>query len=66
MGNAAFNKKIFFTNQLYLNLRTKLVKYVWNIAWYGAETWTVRKVDKKYVNNFEIWCWRRMEMINWT
>jgi hypothetical protein len=33
---------------------------------YGAETWTRRKVDQKYVGSFEMWCWRRREEINWT
>jgi hypothetical protein len=28
---------------------------------YGAETWTLRKADQKYLESFEIWCWRRME-----
>jgi replicative superfamily II helicase len=31
---------------------------------YGAETWTLRKVDQKYLETFEMWCWRRME-ISW-
>jgi hypothetical protein len=33
---------------------------------YGAETWTFRKVDQKYLESFEMWCWRRMEKISWT
>jgi hypothetical protein len=33
---------------------------------YGAETWTLRPVDQKHLENFEIWCWRRMEKISWT
>jgi hypothetical protein len=33
---------------------------------YGAETWTLRKVDQKYLKSFEMWCWRRMEKISWT
>jgi hypothetical protein len=36
------------------------------IALYGAETWTLSKVDQKYVKSFEMWCWRRMEKISWT
>jgi hypothetical protein len=32
---------------------------------YGAETWTLRKVDQKYLESFEMWCWRRMEKISW-
>jgi hypothetical protein len=33
---------------------------------YGAETWTLRKVDHKYLESFEMWRWRRMEKISWT
>jgi hypothetical protein len=45
--STAFNKKKnLFTSKLELNLRKKLVKcYIWSIALYGAETWTLRKVD---------------------
>jgi hypothetical protein len=65
MAKAALNKKTLFTRKLDLNLWKKLVKcYIWSIALYGAETWTRRK-DQKYLESFEIWCWRRME-ISWT
>jgi len=33
---------------------------------YGAETWTLRAVDQKHLEIFEMWCWRRMENISWT
>jgi hypothetical protein len=48
MAKAAFNKKkTLFTSKLDLNLRKNLIKcYIWSIALYGAETWTVRAVDK--------------------
>jgi hypothetical protein len=50
-----------------LELRKKLVKCcVWSIALYSAETWTLRTVDQKHVESFEMWCWRRMEKISWT
>jgi hypothetical protein len=50
-----------------LELRKKLVKcYIWSIALYGAETWTLRAVDQKYLESFEMWCWRRMEKVIWT
>jgi hypothetical protein len=50
-----------------LELRKKLVKwYVWNVALYGAETWTLRAVDQKQLESCEMWCWRRMEKISWT
>jgi hypothetical protein len=31
-----------------------------------AETSTARKVDQKYLESFEMWCWRKMEKISWT
>ena len=45
----AFNKiKTLFTGTLDLNLRKNLVKcYIWSMALYGAETGTLRAVDKK-------------------
>ena len=50
-----------------LNLRKKLVKcYIWSMALYRAETWTLRAADQKYLESFEMWRWRRMEKINWT
>jgi hypothetical protein len=68
MEKAAFNKKKnLFTSNLDLNLRKKLVKcYIWSIALYGAETWTLRKMDQNYLESFEMWCWGRMEKIIWT
>jgi len=36
------------------------------MAFYGAETWTLRATDQKYLERFEMWCWRRMEKIRWT
>ena len=68
MAKAAFNKKRApFTCTLDLKLRKKLVKrYIWSIALYGAETWTLQATDQKRLERFEMWCWRRMEKISWT
>jgi len=67
MAKAAFSKKNLFTSKLDLNLRKRLVRcYVWSIALYGAETWTLRKTDQKQLESLEMWCWRRMEKISWT
>jgi len=67
MATAAFsNKRIPFTSKLGLNLRNKLVKcYVWRTTCYGAENWTLRNVDQKYLESFGMSCWRRLEII-WT
>ena len=36
------------------------------MALHGAENWTLRAADQKYLESFEMWCWRRMEKISWT
>ena len=61
MAKAAFNeKKTLFTSKLDLNLRKKLVNsYIWSMALYGAETRTLRVADQKYLESFDMWCWRR-------
>jgi hypothetical protein len=68
MAKVAFNKnKALFTTTLDLELRKKLVKcYVWGIALYGAETWTLRAVDQKQLESFEMLCWRKIKKISWT
>jgi len=57
MAKTAFSKKkTFFTSKLDLNLRNKLIKcYIWSMALYGAETWTLRAADQKYLESFEMW-----------
>jgi hypothetical protein len=65
MAKAAFDKKkTLFTSKLALNLRKKLVKlYIWSIALYGAETWTLRKADQKYLKVLKCCAgeeWRRI------
>jgi hypothetical protein len=55
---------MLFIYKLDLNLGKKLVKCsVWSIALYGAQIWTLRKVDQKYVGSFEMWCWRSVEVM---
>ena len=38
---------------------------MWSVALYGAETWTLRKKERNYLEAFEMWCWRRMEKISY-
>jgi len=42
-------------SKLDFKLRNKIVKcYIWSTASHGAETWKYRKVDQKYLENFEM------------
>jgi hypothetical protein len=67
MAKAAFSKtRAFFTSKMDLELRKKLVKcYIWCVALYGAETWTLRAGDQKHLESFEMLCWRMMGKISW-
>jgi len=67
MVKPAFNKKkALFTSKVELNLRQKLVKcYIWSRVLCDAVMWTLQKVDQKYLESFETWCWRGIE-ISWT
>jgi len=58
--------KSILTSSLDLELRKRLCKcYVWSVFLYGSETWTIRKVDEKRIEAFEMWLWRRMMKIRW-
>ena len=33
---------------------------------YGCENWTVKKAERRRIDAFELWCWRRLLRIPWT
>ena len=39
---------------------------IWSVTLYGLEMWMMRKEDVKWIDDFEMWIWRRMESISWT
>jgi hypothetical protein len=65
IAKKVFNRKIsLFTSKLNIKLKTKLVRcYVDSVALYGSETWTIRKLELKYLERFEMWCRSRMDKI---
>jgi len=64
MARTTFNKT-FFTSKLDLISRQKQATcYILSIVLYGAENWTLQKVDQKYLERSETWCRRRMK-ISW-
>jgi hypothetical protein len=65
MAKAAFNKKrTLFTDKSNLNLKNKIMKcYTLSVALYVAETCTFREVDQKWLDSFELWCWRMMDQL---
>ena len=53
----------------YITLPTKvhLVKaMVFPVSMYGCESWTVKKTERRRIDAFELWCWRRLLRVPWT
>ena len=52
-----------------ITLPTKvcLVKaVVFPVVIYGCENWTIKKVEHRRIDAFELWCWRRLLRVPWT
>ena len=32
---------------------------------YGCESWTIKKVECRRIDAFELWCWRRLLRVSW-
>src|SRR5574337_2084859 len=52
-----------------ITLPTKvcLVKaLVFPVVMYGCESWTKKKAERRRIDAFELWCWRRLLRVPWT
>ena len=39
---------------------------VFPVVLYGCESWTIKKVECRRIDTFELWCWRRLLRVPWT
>ena len=39
---------------------------VFPVVMYGCESWTVKKAERRRIDVFELWCWRRLLRVPWT
>ena len=39
---------------------------VFPVVIYGCENWTVKKAERRRIDAFELWCWRRLSRVPWT
>ena len=47
--------------------KVRLVKaMVFPVVMYGCEGWTVKKVERRRIDAFELWCWKRLLRVPWT
>ena len=50
-----------------LSTKVRLVKaMVFPVVMYGCESWTVKKAERRRIDAFELWCWRRLFRVPWT
>ena len=42
----------------------KAMVFFW--VMYGCESWTVKKAERRRIDVFELWCWRRLLRVPWT
>ena len=58
---------IFKSRDMTLPIKVRLVKsMVFPVVMYGCESWTVKKVECRRIDAFELWCWRRLLRVPWT
>ena len=68
MGRSAMGglTKIWKDRGITLRTKIRLVKaLVFPIDLHGAESWTMRKLERKMIDAFELWCWRRLLRVTW-
>ena len=50
-----------------LPTKVHLVKaMVFPVVIYGCESWTIKKAERRKIDAFELWCWRRLLRVPWT
>ena len=58
---------IFKSRDITLPTKVRLVKaIVFPVVMYGCESWTVKKVERRRIDAFELWCWKRLLRVPWT
>jgi hypothetical protein len=56
----------FHTKYLCIDKQDIVKCYIWSVAMYGAETWTLRAGDQKHLESVDMGCWSRREKNSWT
>ena len=57
---------ILKSRDITLATKVHLVKaMVFPVVMYGCESWTIKKVERRRIDAFELWCWRRLLRVPW-
>ena len=58
---------IFKSRDITFPTKVHLVKaMVFLVVMYVCESWTVKKAERRRIDAFELWCWRRLLRVPWT
>ena len=58
---------ILKSRDITLPTKVRLVKaMVFPVVMYECESWTVKKAEGQKIDDFELWCWRRLLRVPWT
>ena len=58
---------ILKSRDITLPTKVRLVKaMVFPVVMYGCESWTIKKAERGRIDDFEMWCWRRLLRVPWT
>ena len=67
LGRRSNLDSIFKSRDISLPTKVHLVKdMVFPVVMYGCESWTVKKTERRRIDAFELWCWRRLLRVPWT
>ena len=55
------SRDITFPTKVYL-----VKAMVFPVVMYGCESWIVKKAERRKIDAFELWCWRRLLRVPWT
>ena len=58
---------ILKSRDITLSTKVQLVRaMVFPVVMYGCESWTIKKAERRKIDAFELWCWRRLLRVPWT
>ena len=58
---------IFKSRDITLPTEVYLVKaMIFPVVMYGCDSWTVKKAERRRIDAFKLWCWRRLLSVPWT
>ena len=58
---------ILKSRDITLSTKVHLVRaMVFPVVMYGCESWTIKKAERRRIDAFELWCWRKLLRVPWT